>query len=72
MDFYLVNYGQWVSLIMPRTVRVLCEGISDFDSIKEIFKKENINNIGVRNFKGRDRLLKKVNQLFQKRRFYKL
>lgn len=65
MDFYLVNYGLWVSLIMPRAVRVLCEGISDFESIIEIFKKENINNIGIRKFDGRERLLSKVNQYIQ-------
>ena len=47
---------------MTKNVRVLCEGISDFESIKEIFKKENINNIGIRNFKGRNRLLTKVNK----------
>ena len=47
---------------MPKNVRVLCEGISDFESIQEIFKKEIINNIGIRNFKGRNRLLKKVNK----------
>lgn len=62
MVFYLENYGLWVNLILTKKVSVLCEGISDFESIKEIFKKENINNIGIRNFKGRDRLLTKVNK----------
>lgn len=61
MVSYLVNYGQWVSLIVPKNVRVLCEGISDRDSLKEIFKKEDIRKKVIK-FNSKPRLLKKVNK----------
>ncbi len=46
---------------MPKKIRILCEGISDQDSLKEIFKKESIKQKIVQ-LKSRERLLKKVNQ----------
>ncbi len=61
MVFYLVNYGQWVNLIVPKNVRVLCEGISDKESLQEIFKKENLRKKVIK-FDSRSRLLKKVNK----------
>jgi len=45
---------------MPRKVRILCEGISDKDSIKEILDKENLR-ISIVRFNSRSRLIKKVN-----------
>jgi hypothetical protein len=46
---------------MPKNIRILCEGISDLESLKEIFKKENLR-IKIIQFNSRSRLLKKVNQ----------
>ncbi len=64
MDSCLVNYGQWVNLIVPKNIRILCEGISDLESLKEIFIKENIRTKIIK-FDSRSRLLKKMNNYIQ-------
>ena len=45
---------------MPRKVRVLCEGISDRDSLREILQKERLN-VRVIQLYSKPRLLKKMN-----------
>jgi len=46
---------------MPKNIRILCEGISDRDSLRELLSKENLNKKIIK-FDSRSRLLKKVNQ----------
>lgn len=60
MGSYSVNFGQWVNLIVPKNIRILCEGISDLESLREIFIKENIKKKIIK-FDSRSRLLKKMN-----------